>query len=310
MEGDISVNSVEGKGSQFEFHIFVKKPGADTEHLNKLKSQIDEEYLDEIQFSDADIKKYSAKRKGFKILLAEDNLINQKVAIRTLISAGYDVDAVMNGEQAVRAFTQYDYNLILMDIQMPDVDGFEATKMIRAMKEPKCKVPIIAITAHALVGDRERCIESGMDEYVAKPMVARHIIKLIDHFLKIDYTDEPNTNKTINDGRIFDFERLKQISLNDAVFEKDLLTDYIADAEHKLTLIKECLLAMDVRKLVELSHTLKGSSYSVGAKYVGDEALGIELSARNNDLPNIEERLPRLLKSIEETKVVLKERLV
>ncbi|HQJ47054.1 MAG TPA: ATP-binding protein, partial [Ignavibacteriaceae bacterium] len=183
MEGDISVKSIEGKGSQFDFHIFVRKPGSDPAQLDKLKSQIDEEYLDEIQFTDADIKRYSANRKGFKILLAEDNLINQKVAIRTLMSAGYDVDAVMNGEQAVRAFTQYDYNLILMDIQMPDVDGFEATKMIRAMKEPKNKVPIIAITAHALVGDRERCIEAGMDEYVAKPMVARHIIKLIDHFL-------------------------------------------------------------------------------------------------------------------------------
>lgn len=309
MEGDISVKSTEGKGSQFDFYIFVKRPSTDKEQLNKSKSQIDEEYLDEIQFTDADIKKYSAKRKGFKILLAEDNLINQKVAIRTLISAGYDVDAVMNGEQAVRAFSQYDYNLILMDIQMPDVDGFEATKMIRAMKEPKCKVPIIAITAHALVGDRERCIESGMDEYVAKPMVARQIIKLIDHFLKIDYSDGKENSNNLDSSRVFDFKRLKQISLDDPVFEKDLLTDYLADAEHKLSLLKDCLLAIDIKKLVELAHTLKGSSYSVGAKLVGDEALGIELSARNNDLPNIEVRLPRLLKSIEETKVILKDRL-
>ncbi|MBW7842337.1 MAG: response regulator [Ignavibacterium sp.] len=309
MEGDISVKSTEGKGSQFDFYIFVKRPSTDKEQLNKSKSQIDEEYLDEIQFTDADIKKYSAKRKGFKILLAEDNLINQKVAIRTLISAGYDVDAVMNGEQAVRAFSQYDYNLILMDIQMPDVDGFEATKMIRAMKEPKCKVPIIAITAHALVGDRERCIESGMDEYVAKPMVARQIIKLIDHFLKIDYSDGKENINNMDSSRVFDFKRLKQISLDDPVFEKDLLTDYLADAEHKLSLLKDCLLAIDIKKLVELAHTLKGSSYSVGAKLVGDEALGIELSARNNDLPNIEVRLPRLLKSIEETKVILKDRL-
>ena len=72
---------------------------------------------------------------------------------------------------------------------MPDVDGFAATKMIRAMQEPKNKIPIIAITAHALIGDREKCIEAGMDEYVPKPMVARQIIQLIDHFLKIDYSD-------------------------------------------------------------------------------------------------------------------------
>ncbi len=310
MEGDISVKSVEGKGSQFDFHIFVNKPGTEDELLNKSKSRIDEEYLDEIQFTDEDIKKYIANRKGFKILLAEDNLINQKVAIRTLNSAGYEVDAVMNGEQAVRAFSQYDYDLILMDVQMPEVDGFAATKMIRAMKEPKNKVPIIAITAHALIGDREKCIESGMDEYVPKPMVARHIIKLIDHFLKVDYSDSHKSGDNTNNSRVFDFERLKQISLGDAMFEKDLLGDYLADAEHKLAVLREQLIASDVKKIVDTAHTLKGSSYSVGAKLVGDEALGIELSARNNDIGNIEERLPKLSKSIEDTRNVLKDRLV
>jgi PAS domain S-box-containing protein len=310
MEGDITVKSVEGKGSQFDFHIFVNKPGTEDESLNKSKSRIDEEYLDEIQFTDEDIKKYIANRKGFKILLAEDNLINQKVAIRTLNSAGYEVDAVMNGEQAVRAFSQYDYDLILMDVQMPEVDGFAATKMIRAMKEPKNKVPIIAITAHALIGDREKCIESGMDEYVPKPMVARHIIKLIDHFLKIDYSDNQKSGDTTNSSRVFDFERLKQISLGDAVFEKDLLGDYLADAEHKLAVLREQLIASDVKKIVDTAHTLKGSSYSVGAKLVGDEALGIELSARNNDIGNVEERMLKLSKSIEDTRNVLKDRLV
>lgn len=310
MEGDITVKSVEGKGSQFDFQIFVNKSGTEDESLNKSKSRIDEEYLDEIQFTDEDIKKYIANRKGFKILLAEDNLINQKVAIRTLNSAGYEVDAVMNGEQAVRAFSQYDYDLILMDVQMPEVDGFAATKMIRAMKEPKNKVPIIAITAHALIGDREKCIESGMDEYVPKPMVARHIIKLIDHFLKVDYSDSNKSGDNTNNSRVFDFERLKQISLGDAMFEKDLLGDYLADAEHKLLVLREQLIASDVKKIVDTAHTLKGSSYSVGAKLVGDEALGIELSARNNDIGNIEERLPKLSKSIEDTRNVLKDRLV
>ena len=310
MEGDISVKSVEGKGSQFDFHIYVNKPGTETESLGKSKSKIDEEFLDEIQFTDEDIKKYIDNRKGFKILLAEDNLINQKVAIRTLNSAGYEVDAVMNGEQAVRAFTEYDYDLILMDVQMPEVDGFAATKMIRAMKEPKNKVPIIAITAHALIGDREKCIESGMDEYVPKPMVARHIIKLIDHFLKIDYSDNQKSGDNTNSSRVFDFERLKQISLGDAIFEKDLLGDYLADAEHKLTVLREQLTSSDVKKIVDTAHTLKGSSYSVGAKLVGDEALGIELSARNNDIGNVEERIPKLSKSIEDTRNVLKDRLV
>ncbi len=309
MEGDISVNSIEGEGSRFDFQIVVQEQGSDqtAEQIEEEKKALAE--IEEPQFTDADIKLHIPKRKGFKLLLAEDNLINQKVAIRTLNSAGYEVDAVMNGEQAVRAHTQNHYDLILMDVQMPDVDGFAATKMIRALPEPKNKIPIIAITAHALIGDREKCIEAGMDEYVPKPMVARDIIRLIDHFLKIDYTDNKKNKDDIYDLRLFDFTRLKQISLGDEIFEKDLLTDYLIDAEHKLQLLRDLHLTSEVKKIIDMAHTLKGSSYSVGAKLVGDEALGIELSAKNNDLGNVEERLTKLAKSIRETREVLKNKI-
>lgn len=309
MEGDISVDSIEGEGSRFDFQIVVQEQEADKYIKQSEVEKNTQTEIEEPQFTDADIKLHIPKRKGFKILLAEDNLINQKVAMRTLNSAGYDVDAVMNGEQAVRAHTQHNYDLILMDVQMPDVDGFAATKMIRALPEPKSKIPIIAITAHALIGDRERCIEAGMDEYVAKPMVAREIIRLIDHFLKVNYTDDKKIKDDVYDLRLFDFERLKQISLGDEVFEKDLLTDYLIDAEHKLQLLRDLQSSNEVKKIIDMAHTLKGSSYSVGAKLVGDEALGIELSAKNNDLGNVEERLTKLAKSIRETREVLKNKI-
>lgn len=309
MEGDISVDSVVGEGSRFDFSIVVQQQDVDNSQTQKEEAKNAQDEIDEIQFTDADIKLHIDKRKGFKILLAEDNLINQKVAIRTLNSAGYEVDAVMNGERAVRAHTQNKYDLILMDVQMPDVDGFAATKMIRALKEPKNKIPIIAITAHALIGDREKCIEAGMDEYVAKPMVAREIIRLIDHFLKVNYTENIKVKDDVYDLRLFDFERLKQISLGDQAFEKDLLTDYLVDAEHKLQLLRDLHSSSEVKKIMDLAHTLKGSSYSVGAKLVGDESLGIEISARNNDLGNVGERLPKLSKSIKETREVLRNKI-
>lgn len=309
MEGDISVDSVVGEGSRFDFSIVVQQQDVDNSQTQKEEAKNAQDEIDEIQFTDADIKLHIDKRKGFKILLAEDNLINQKVAIRTLNSAGYEVDAVMNGEQAVRAHTQNKYDLILMDVQMPDVDGFAATKMIRALKEPKNKIPIIAITAHALIGDREKCIEAGMDEYVAKPMVAREIIRLIDHFFKVNYTENIKVKDDVYDLRLFDFERLKQISLGDQAFEKDLLTDYLVDAEHKLQLLRDLHSSSEVKKIMDLAHTLKGSSYSVGAKLVGDESLGIEISARNNDLGNVGERLPKLSKSIKETREVLRNKI-
>ncbi len=310
MEGDISVNSIEGEGSRFDFQIVVQEQEADKYITQSEAEKNTLAELEETQFTDADIKLHISKRKGFKLLLAEDNLINQKVAVRTLNSAGYDVDAVMNGEQAVRAHTQNKYDLILMDVQMPEVDGFAATKMIRALPEPKNKIPIIAITAHALIGDRERCIEAGMDEYVAKPMVARELIRLIDHFLKVNYTDDQKNKDDVYDLRLFDFERLKKISLGDEVFEKDLLTDYLVDAELKLQLLRDLYLSSEVKKIIDMAHTLKGSSYSVGAKLVGDEALGVEISAKNNDLGNVEERLTKLAKSIRETREVLKNKIV
>lgn len=309
MEGDISVSSVQGKGSKFDFNIIVNEQETQS---NLEKFPIDKDVMsdiDETVLSESELKINFENRKNIKILLAEDNLINQKVAIRTLTSAGYQVDAVMNGEQAVKAHLENDYNLILMDVQMPDVDGYEATKQIRAMREPKNKIPIIAITAHALIGDRERCLEAGMDEYVAKPMVASEIIKMIDHFLVKNNSKVIQSAQSTFDNKLFDFDRLKQISLGDEMFEKDLLSDYLIDAELKLQLLRELLESGDVKKIVDAAHTLKGSSYSVGAKLVGDEALGIELSAKNNDLENVEVRLPKLAKSIKETRELLKDKI-
>jgi len=309
MEGDISVSSVQGKGSKFDFNIIVNEQETQS---NLEKFPIDKDVMsdiDETVLSESELKINFENRKNIKILLAEDNLINQKVAIRTLTSAGYQVDAVMNGEQAVKAHLENDYNLILMDVQMPDVDGYEATKQIRAMREPKNKIPIIAITAHALIGDRERCLEAGMDEYVAKPMVASEIIKMIDHFLVKNNSKVIQSAQSTFDNKLFDFDRLKQISLGDEMFEKDLLSDYLIDAELKLQLLRELLESSDVKKIVDAAHTLKGSSYSVGAKLVGDEALGIELSAKNNDLENVEVRLPKLAKSIRETRELLKDKI-
>ena len=117
-----------------------------------------------------------------RILLAEDNMVNQKVATRMLKKMGFRVDVVANGLEAVTANQNVPYDLILMDCQMPELDGFEATRQIRAKNEDKVRIPIIALTANAMEGDRERCLASGMDDYLTKPINAKKLKETLERW--------------------------------------------------------------------------------------------------------------------------------
>jgi CheY-like chemotaxis protein len=112
-----------------------------------------------------------------RILLAEDNAINQKVAQFMLKRAGYAVDIVWDGSTAVQACCAQDYDVVLMDCQMPEMDGLEATRQIRKLNKPQ--PVIIAVTAHAIAGYREKCLESGMDDYVSKPYTADQLLAIV-----------------------------------------------------------------------------------------------------------------------------------
>jgi CheY-like chemotaxis protein len=118
---------------------------------------------------------------GYRILIAEDNIVNQKVAYKILEKKGHNVMGVMDGEEALTALDKHIFDLILMDIQMPKMNGFEATAAIREKeKRDGTHMPIIAMTAHAMKGDRERCLEAGMDDYISKPLNPKELFTAID----------------------------------------------------------------------------------------------------------------------------------
>ena len=122
-------------------------------------------------------------RARMRILLAEDNIVNQRVAFRILEKQGYSVVLASNGIEALKAMQDHDFDLVLMDVQMPEMGGFEATEKIRQSERPGgTRIPIIAMTAHAMTGDRERCLAAGMDDYISKPARAAVLVELVEKY--------------------------------------------------------------------------------------------------------------------------------
>ncbi len=125
--------------------------------------------------------KIQEARRQFNILLAEDNVVNQKLATKMLEKRGHQVVVASNGEEAVALNDQEDFDMILMDVQMPELDGFGATRRIRRQEEgTRTHVPIIAMTAHTMKGDKEKCLAAGMDDYTSKPINFEKLFQLIE----------------------------------------------------------------------------------------------------------------------------------
>jgi PAS domain S-box-containing protein len=136
------------------------------------------------------------KHQKVRILVVEDNLMNQKLAVTIMQKAGYGVDAVENGIEAIEALKRSAYDLVFMDVQMPEMDGYEATKAIRRMERENRYTPIIAMTAHAMKGDREKCLSAGMDDYIAKPLDLPEVVRSIEKWTKSSEDIEDSTPDT------------------------------------------------------------------------------------------------------------------
>ncbi len=306
MGGEISVESKEGEGSNFYFTLRLKKQSdVKSNPNNKRLSRIyDLEENKEPEFG-GDKDSLKKERKKHNILLAEDNLINQKVALRIIKDAGFNAESALNGIEALDAAKNKKYDLILMDVQMPEMDGFTATKKIRELENYKT-IPVIAITAHALLGDKEKCLEAGMDDYLSKPVVADKLVHMLDSWLKIklpeEIKDEKNGPK--NSG-LFDFDHLKNMSLGDMEFQKDLLSSFLEDISERYKKLEEFIKANKIKEVINEAHTIKGASYSVGATGIAENALGIELSGKQNDIASANERLTDLRIAIKNTAELL-----
>jgi signal transduction histidine kinase/CheY-like chemotaxis protein/HPt (histidine-containing phosphotransfer) domain-containing protein len=219
-----------------------------------------------------------ARAKGHAILLAEDNPVNQKLAVNLLRKNGYTVDVAENGRLALHALERAHYDLVLMDVMMPEMDGIEATRRIRADEENdgRKRIPIVAMTANAMQGDRERCLEAGMDGYLAKPVKADMLFAELRRHL--DPPADETTPGNSSDVPIQDLDEAIA-RLDDADLYTSLLEMFVADAPGYIGDLRAALEADDRIRLTRAAHTLKGILATFSAKRAEQTARELESSA-------------------------------
>jgi two-component system, sensor histidine kinase and response regulator len=225
-----------------------------------------------------------------RILLAEDNRINQKVAINILKKLGYSADIAANGKEAVKALKMIPYNIVLMDCQMPEMDGYDATREIRNpdSKVQDHNVTIIAMTANAMNEDREKCLKSGMDDYLSKPVKPQELDTMLKKWLskksESSSSKQSLLKKEQSAEQILDWAGFLERAMDDEEIAKEIFDEYLKEIPIRIENINKALNNRDALGLKQEAHTLKGSSANAGAIGLQDIAYKIEKSASNEDL--------------------------
>jgi CheY-like chemotaxis protein/HPt (histidine-containing phosphotransfer) domain-containing protein len=218
------------------------------------------------------------------VLLVEDNAVNRQVASRLLATLGIHPTIAVDGAEGVERATADDYDLVLMDCQMPTLDGYQATGAIRAFETARgrTRLPIVAMTANAMEGDRERCLEAGMDDYLAKPITRATLANALERWLPRSADPAIASPSVVPGGEEGGVDRqvLEQLR---TLFEGEIgevLDTYLRDTPLQLDRMTEALAAADNAGIARAAHSLKASSHSVGAKRVSELASRLDRHAR------------------------------
>lgn len=247
---------------------------------------------------------------GYHILLVEDNLVNQEVAKEILSNTGLTVDIMENGALAVQAVLQKDYDAVLMDIQMPVMDGFEATQTIRALGGKYADLPIIAMTAHALTGDSDKSLEAGMNAHVTKPINTETVFKTLSKWLSAAAQQNEQPVAADAGEHQADDDELPGIDIDSAlarlgcprdIFE-NILTTFHEGQSGVVSKISDALASSDFKQARALAHTLKGSSANLSAEHLSQAASDMEQACLEQDIELATSRLPKLQAAMDEVK--------
>ena len=249
-----------------------------------------------------------------KILVVDDNNINQAVARGMLVKFGIDVELADNGQEALDLLQQHDFSLVFMDCQMPVMDGYTATQNIR---DPQSAVknhviPVVAMTANVMRGDREKCIESGMDDFIAKPVDPIKLRNILEKWLVKEMMAEVQPESTAIEnleetGAIFDYAAMSERLMNDkeliAIIAETFLTDMPVQIEQLKTFVKDG----DVVQATAQAHKIKGAASNVGGLALSALAFKMEQAGKNGNMDVIRQNLTELEQSLQAIKQSMKE---
>ena len=283
MGGKIWAESTEMKGSVFSFII----------PFNAGKTII-EEYLDE-----TDTAKTSSNDKPLKILLAEDILVNIKVATRLISLIGHNVVSVRNGIEVIEALKKDKYDIILMDLEMPEMDGFEATRRIRKGEAGNSvkDIPIVAMTAHALARIKNKCQAEGMNDYISKPIRLKILSEKLNYFMN-NYKKEPDIKTQLpDDKKVFDPLILLQTFNGNKKTIKTIYEHFLIDSEQFIKNIIRAKNENDLSSIQKEAHAIKSICSTMHATFCREKANELEEAANQKNLTNIDKLFPILIES-------------
>jgi CheY-like chemotaxis protein/HPt (histidine-containing phosphotransfer) domain-containing protein len=270
MGGSIGATSEEGKGSEFRFTVIMEKQaeGARRDDAHR----------------PADLPvRFDAEKA--RILLVEDNAVNRSVALGLLKTLGLRADTADDGEEALAALERAPYDLVLMDCQMPKVDGYEATRRIRRMEGAAGATVVVAMTAHALSGDRLKCLEAGMNDHIAKPVSRSALVGVLRRWLPkaaliAEASVEEGPAREATADTVWNRTELLHLLGGDASLVREITAEFLEDAPLEIEALMAALDAGDTEAVKEHAHTIKGAAGSVGGAALFSAAFELEKAAK------------------------------
>lgn len=230
----------------------------------------------------------SSKIGNIRILLVEDNMTNQKLVLSILKTVGFSCDTAVNGLKALEALENNSYDIILMDCQMPEMDGYEATRKIRSMEDGHRHTPIIAMTANAMKSDYDLCINSGMDDYICKPFKANDLVKMVikwsEYKPAVNEEAQVYNPQNISDNIPAIFEKLARDLMSDIDFVYDVYNEFVESLSDSFDKIDTAIATSDFNTITITAHTLKGASGSLRLLELSKLASQLELYGRQENI--------------------------